>query len=127
MGAEQLAEEPTALNSNLFQVNAKGDVLFLSVLSTRCSGICGIPILYPFFPLIWTMSEDSSSSSNASDTVFPRKEDMIAGGASLAPRLWALVAVMMDALRRALLSYTAFSTGAPSAILLSTAALNFLS
>jgi hypothetical protein len=30
---EQFAEEPTALNSNLFPVNAKGEVLFLSVLS----------------------------------------------------------------------------------------------
>jgi hypothetical protein len=34
---EQFAEEPTALNSNLFPVNAKGEVLFLSVLSKRTS------------------------------------------------------------------------------------------
>ena len=44
------------------------------------------------------------SSSNAADTWDPRNEDMIAGGASLAPSLWALEAVMTDALRRALLS-----------------------
>ena len=45
MGSAQFAVEPTALNSNLLPVNAKGDVLFLSVLSTRSSGICGIPRL----------------------------------------------------------------------------------
>jgi hypothetical protein len=34
---EQFADEPTALNSNLFPVKANGDVLFLSVLSKRTS------------------------------------------------------------------------------------------
>ena len=42
---EQLAEDPTALNSNLFPVNANGEVLFLSVLSIRSSGIWGMPRL----------------------------------------------------------------------------------
>ena len=41
----QLADEPTALNSNLFPVNANGDVLFLSVLSIRSSGTWGMPRL----------------------------------------------------------------------------------
>ena len=84
---EQLALEPTALNSNLFPVNANGEVLFLSVLSTSSSGICGIPRLYPFFPEILTMSLLARSFSNASVTVFPRNDEMIAGGASLAPSL----------------------------------------
>jgi hypothetical protein len=35
----QFAEEPTARNSNLFPVNANGDVLFLSVLSNKSSGM----------------------------------------------------------------------------------------
>ena len=39
IGLAQLALEPTALNSNLFPVNANGEVLFLSVLSNSISGI----------------------------------------------------------------------------------------
>ena len=35
----QLAAEPTARNSNLFPVNAKGEVRFLSVLSSISSGM----------------------------------------------------------------------------------------
>ena len=104
IGPEQLALDPTALNSNLLPVNANGDVLFLSVLSTSSSGICGMPRLYPFFPVIFTMSLLARSWANASLTCLPRKEDMIAGGASLAPSLWALVALRTVAFRRALLS-----------------------
>ena len=39
IGLAQLAEDPTALNSNLFPVNAKGEVLLRSVLSINSSGI----------------------------------------------------------------------------------------
>jgi hypothetical protein len=39
IGKAQFAVEPTALISNLLPVNAKGDVLFLSVLSSNTSGI----------------------------------------------------------------------------------------
>ena len=46
IGIAQFAEEPTALNSNLFPVNAKGDVLFLSVLSNKISGI--LPMIFSF-------------------------------------------------------------------------------
>jgi hypothetical protein len=42
----QFAEEPTALISNLFPVNAKGEVLFLSVLSNKISGI--LPTTFSF-------------------------------------------------------------------------------
>ena len=42
----QLAVEPTALNSNLFPVNANGDVLFLSVLSNKTSG--NLPTTFNF-------------------------------------------------------------------------------
>jgi hypothetical protein len=41
---EQFAEEPTALNSNLFPVSKQ--VLFLSVLSKRTSGI--LPTTFNF-------------------------------------------------------------------------------
>ena len=46
IGFAQFAVEPTALNSNLFPVKAKGDVLFLSVLSNRISGI--LPTTFSF-------------------------------------------------------------------------------
>ena len=36
--------------------------------------------------------------SRMDETVFPRKDEMMAGGASLAPSRCALVALMMDAL-----------------------------
>jgi hypothetical protein len=43
IGAEILAAEPTARNSNLFPVKAKGDVLFLSGLYLSANA------LYAFF------------------------------------------------------------------------------
>ena len=49
IGPPQLADDPTALNSNLFPVNAKGDVLFLSVLSNKISGILPIFIFNAVF------------------------------------------------------------------------------
>src|SRR5690606_9723143 len=43
IGLAQLEAEPTARNSNLLPVNAKGDVRFRSVLSSCNSGIFGMP------------------------------------------------------------------------------------
>ena len=66
----QFAEEPTALNSNLFPVNANGEVLFLSVLS---SNICGILPIFNFnsvfasgviFPAFTLTSKSSNSADN---------------------------------------------------------------
>ncbi len=42
IGLEEFAEEPTALNSNLLPVKAKGEVRFLSVLSNKIEGILGM-------------------------------------------------------------------------------------
>ena len=39
------SEEPTILNSNLLLVNAKGDVLFLSVASVSKFGNVATPVL----------------------------------------------------------------------------------
>ena len=47
---------------------------------------------------------------NTLDNCVPKKLDMIAGGASFAPRRWALVALEMLAFSNALWVYTAFST-----------------
>lgn len=46
MALAQLADDPTALNSNLLPVKAKGEVLFLSVLSSKISGI--LPTTFSF-------------------------------------------------------------------------------
>jgi len=43
IGAEEFAEEPTALNSNLLPVKAKGEVRLRSVLSNKICGILGMP------------------------------------------------------------------------------------
>jgi len=45
IGVAEFADEPTALNSNLLPVKANGDVLFLSVLSSKRAGIYLIPNL----------------------------------------------------------------------------------
>ncbi len=100
IGTAQFADEPTALNSNLFPVKANGDVRFRSVLSKRISGI--LPIIFNFksvfssgdnFPLV-----TFSSSSSTSDNCFPINTDIIGGGASLAPSLWSFPTVATDAL-----------------------------
>ena len=84
-----MAEEPTALISNLFPVKAKGDVLFLSVLSNNISGIFPTKLSFksdfsfglnlPFFTF--------SSSSKTRDNDEPINTEIIAGGASPAPNL----------------------------------------
>ncbi len=70
IGAAQLVKEPTALNSNLLPVKAKGEVLFLSVLSNKISGI--LPIIFNFksvfswgdnLPLV-TFSNSSKTADN---------------------------------------------------------------
>ncbi|MNG00964.1 hypothetical protein D3C84_839220 [compost metagenome] len=86
---EQFAIEPTALNSNLFPVKANGEVLFLSVLSKRTSGI--FPTTFNFksvfssgdnFPVV-----TPSNSANTLVNCSPINTEIIAGGASLAPSL----------------------------------------
>ena len=106
----QLADEPTARNSKRLPVKAKGEVLLRSVLSRMMSGICGISICTPSLPLIKSASLSAFSiCSITSDTVLPRKLDMIAGGASFAPRRWPLPASMIDAFRSPLWRYTPIS------------------
>ncbi len=108
----QFAEDPTARNSKRLPVKAKGEVRLRSVLSTKISGISTRPRLLPFFPAISMGVSEGTSSSLWSTSVIvrPRKAETIAGGASLAPRRWALVAVAMDAFRRALCFWTAART-----------------
>ena len=106
----QLADEPTARNSKRLPVKAKGDVLLRSVLSRMMSGICGMSICTPSLPLMKSASLSAfSMCSITSETVRPRKLEIMAGGASLAPRRWPLPASMIDAFRRPLWRYTPIS------------------
>ena len=78
--------EPGIRNSNLFPVNAKGDVRFLSVVSFVMWGRTSAPISIWVLPLplnALSSSRDSRTSSSSS----PTNIEMIAGGASFAPSL----------------------------------------
>ena len=81
-----LFDEPSDLNSNLFPVNANGDVLFLSVVSLLNLGSECTPsfILTSSVPSYGLSSLIASSIAVSSS---PKKIDIIAGGASLAPSL----------------------------------------
>ena len=94
-----LFEEPRLLNSNLLPVNANGDVRFLSVVSRANLGSTSTPSLISFFSLSRYGVSDSIASSMAVSSS-PRKMEIIAGGASLAPSLWSLPAVATDSLSR---------------------------
>src|SRR5690606_15213234 len=48
-----------------------------------------------------------STSSSTSFNCVPRKTDIIAGGASFAPKRWSLLTEAMDALNKSACSYTA--------------------
>ena len=104
MALAQLASEPTARNSKRLPVKAKGDVRFRSVLSISNSGICGISSFMPCLPLNEKRSSLVLSSKWLSTCVscLPRKEEMMAGGASLAPKRCALVALIMEAFSKPL-------------------------
>ncbi len=67
-------------------------------------------MLYPGRFPIFTMLFDFSISSNTSLSWEPRNTEMIMGGASLAPSLWALEEDAMDAFSRPLFLYTAIRT-----------------
>ena len=96
----QLASLPTARNSKRLPVKAKGDVRLRSVLSMSSSGIPGMSSFMPFLPATVNRSFLSASSiwSSKSVSCLPKNDEMIAGGASFAPSLWSLVALITLAL-----------------------------
>jgi len=93
-GVAMDCEEPTDLNSNLLPVNAKGEFCFcrcypseeLGVWIHRFPGFC-CSVVLDYAVSISSITLVSSS---------PRKMDMIAGGASLAPSLWSFPAVATE-------------------------------
>ena len=106
----QFAVEPTALNSNLFPVKAKGDVLFLSVLSNKIWGI--LPIFN--FNSVFSSADNALFSLTLASNWFstfvncdPIKTEIIAGGASLAPKRCSLPGVAIEARIKSALSWTA--------------------
>jgi hypothetical protein len=106
MGCAEFVDDPTALNSNLLPVNAKGDVLFLSVLSLNISGI--LSILIDFFSLVSSAVESFKNAFNTCVNFDPMNAEIIAGGASLAPSLWSFDAEAILALMISELSCSAF-------------------
>ena len=94
------AEEPRLLNSNLFPVNANGDVLFLSVASFLKLGIVLTPICIFSAFLLLVASPDTTSCSTTSSNWSPRNIEIIAGGASFAPNLWSLPTLAADSLSK---------------------------
>ncbi len=108
MAEAQLTLDPGARNSKRLPVKAKGDVRLRSVLSMMRSGICGMSICMFFLPLTSNRSPPSILSSSSVSCV-PRKLEIIAGGASLPPKRWAFVALMMLAFSSPLCLYTAIS------------------
>src|SRR5260221_311376 len=100
MALAQLALEPTARNSNLLPVKAKGEVLLRSVLSSSSSGML---LCRSSFRMA------SSCSSNLSPTLSftsartllrhsPMKTEMMAGGASVASTRQSLPAPAHEAI-----------------------------
>src|SRR6185312_1886521 len=107
MGLAELADEPTARNSNLLPVNAKGDVRLRSVLSFNICGTLGMPCHSEASSFIFLLILEVSISSRTSLNRLPKKMDIIAGGASFAPSRWSLFTEAIDALNKSACSYTA--------------------
>ena len=100
LGEAMESDDPTMRNSNLLPVKAKGDVRFLSVASLSRSGRMSTPVFKVPPCLEWVASPVLHSWSITSSSCSPRKMDMMAGGASLAPSLWSFPTSEADSLRR---------------------------
>ena len=108
LGEAMESEEPTVLNSNLFPVKAKGEVLFLSVASFTKSGSVDTPVasFSPFLALAATPV--STSCFTTSSSCSPRKMEIMTGGASLAPNLLSFPTSAADWRSRSACVSTAF-------------------
>ena len=82
--------EPSARNSNLLPVKANGEVRLRSPPCIGSGGSTGVP--RPSWPLSIARRPRTPASSSS-----PRKIEMIAGGASFAPRRWSWPALATDA------------------------------
>src|SRR3954452_6553087 len=108
-GPAMLALEPTARHSNLLPVHANGDVRLRSPASFGSGGSTLTPVT-KVPPCLLLLAPPFSICSNTSLSWSPRKIEMIAGGASLAPRRWSLWAEAIDRRRISLYLATARMT-----------------
>lgn len=87
----------------------EGGVLFLSVASFVTTGIVVIP-KSSLLPLFDPVKAPFSTCSNTSSSCSPTKIDIIAGGASFAPKRWSFHALAAEYLSKSACSFTAFIT-----------------
>ena len=107
-GCAMDALEPTIRNSNLFPVNANGEVLFLSVASFMKSGNVATPVFSISPSILCVASPVLINCFNTSSNCAPKKMEMIAGGASFAPNLWSFPTSAADSRSNSACSSTAF-------------------
>ena len=88
IGPAQLADEPTARNSNLLPVKANGDVRFLVGIVQHQFGDASVDIQFEdcFILFIKITAYALFDLVQYVGQVFPMKIEIMAGGASLAPR-----------------------------------------
>ena len=89
IASAQLSDDPTARNSKRLPVKANGEVRLRSVLSSSSVGMCEMPLILKTFLASKRMASspfEAASLSSTAETCVPRKVEMMAGGASLAPR-----------------------------------------
>ena len=98
IGPEQHTLEPGARNSNLLPVKANGEVRLRSVVSRGRGGSVSTPILSFVRPAARAEVPVSMAFITAVSSS-PRKMEMMAGGASFAPRRWSLPAPAVIARR----------------------------
>jgi hypothetical protein len=85
LGNDSDIDEPSARNSNLLPVNANGDVRLRSPPCLGSTGSSGVPRARCSRGVV-PLSEPLTIASKTLVRSEPRKIEMIAGGASLAPR-----------------------------------------
>ena len=103
--------DPSARNSNLLPVKANGEVRLRSPPCIGSGGSTGVPRPRTPFSVDPSPLPDAIAS-NAFSSSAPRKIEMIAGGASFAPRRWSWPALATDARSSAWCLFTAAMTAA---------------
>ena len=103
------SDDPSERNSNLLPVKANGEVRLRSVLSLGNFGSTLTPISRSCFSLA-QYSFSSSKALTIADSSSPRNMEIIAGGASFAPRRWSLPADATEMRSKSAYSSTALIT-----------------
>ena len=104
--------EPSARNSNLLPVKANGEVRLRSPPCIGSGGSTGVPRPRIAPGLARVALAASRSRRRPCSSSAPRKIEMIAGGASLAPRRWSWPTLATDARSSAWCLLTAWMTAA---------------